>query len=54
LAAENKWVQDREIGQPFKAERLNSMAPSTKARIEKYPGGGMVKGSGPVSGPCFF
>jgi exodeoxyribonuclease V alpha subunit len=48
LTAEGKWVQDREFGQQFRAELLNSTAPTTREGIEKYLGSGMVKGIGPV------
>jgi exodeoxyribonuclease V alpha subunit len=48
VAAEGRWVQDREFGLQFRAEMLNSTAPTTKEGIEKYLGSGMVKGIGPV------
>jgi len=48
VTAEGRWVQDREFGQQFRAETLNSTAPTTKEGIEKYLGSGMVKGIGPV------
>jgi exodeoxyribonuclease V alpha subunit len=48
VTAEGRWVQDREFGQQFRAEMLNSTAPTTKEGIEKYLGSGMVKGIGPV------
>jgi exodeoxyribonuclease V alpha subunit len=48
VTAEGRWVQDREFGQQFRAEILNSTAPTTKEGIEKYLGSGMVKGIGPV------
>ena len=44
-------MQDREFGQQFRAEMLNSTAPTTMEGIEKYLGTGMVKGIGPV---CVF
>lgn len=47
LTAEGKWVQNREHGMQFHADRLSSAAPTTKAGIEKYLGSGMVKGIGP-------
>src|ERR1019366_3998852 len=47
VTAEGRWVQDREFGQQFRAEMLNSTAPTTKGGIEKYLGSGMVKGIGP-------
>ena len=48
LTAEGRWVRDREFGLQFRAELLKSSAPTTKEGIEKYLGGGMVKGIGPV------
>ena len=48
LTAEGHWVQDREFGLQFRAEMLNSTAPTTREGIEKYLGSGMVKGIGPV------
>jgi hypothetical protein len=48
LTAEGRWVQDREFGLQFRADLLNSTAPTTKEGIEKYLGSGMVKGIGPV------
>ena len=48
LTAEGQWIQDREFGLQFRAEMLNSTAPTTREGIEKYLGSGMVKGIGPV------
>ena len=48
VTAEGHWIQDREFGLQFRAERLNSTAPTTKEGIEKYLGSGMVKGIGPI------
>ena len=48
VTAEGRWIQDREFGLQFQAERLNSTAPTTKEGIEKYLGSGMVKGIGPI------
>jgi exodeoxyribonuclease V alpha subunit len=48
VTAEGRWVQDREFGLQFRAELLNSTAPTTREGIEKYLGSGMVKGIGPV------
>jgi len=48
LTAEGRWVRDREFGLQFRAELLKTTAPTTKEGIEKYLGGGMVKGIGPV------
>jgi exodeoxyribonuclease V alpha subunit len=49
LTAQGRWVQDREFGLQFRAEILNSTAPTTKEGIEKYLGSGMVNGIGPVN-----
>ena len=49
LTAEGRWVRDREFGLQFRAELLRTAAPTTKEGIEKYLGGGMVKGIGPVN-----
>ncbi len=48
LAAEGRWVQDREFGRQFRAETLKSTPPATREGIERYLGSGMVKGIGPV------
>jgi exodeoxyribonuclease V alpha subunit len=48
VTAEGRWIQDREFGLQFRADMLNSTAPTTKEGIEKYLGSGMVKGIGPV------
>jgi exodeoxyribonuclease V alpha subunit len=48
VTAEGRWVQDREFGLQFRAEMLNSTAPTTREGIEKYLGSGMVKGIGHV------
>jgi len=48
VTAEGRWVQDKEFGLQFRADMLNSTAPTTKEGIEKYLGSGMVKGIGPV------
>jgi exodeoxyribonuclease V alpha subunit len=48
VTAEGRWVQDREFGLQFRADMLNSTAPTTREGIEKYLGSGMVKGIGPV------
>jgi exodeoxyribonuclease V alpha subunit len=48
VTAEGGWVRDRDFGLQFRAELLKSAAPTTKEGIEKYLGGGMVKGIGPV------
>ncbi len=48
LTAQGRWVQDREFGLQFRADILNSTAPTTREGIEKYLGSGMVKGIGPI------
>ena len=48
LTAQGRWIQDREFGLQFRAEMLNSTAPTTREGIEKYLGSGMVKGIGPI------
>jgi exodeoxyribonuclease V alpha subunit len=48
VTAEGHWVHDREFGQQFRADLLNSAAPTTREGIEKYLGSGMVKGIGPI------
>jgi exodeoxyribonuclease V alpha subunit len=48
VTAEGRWVQDKEFGLQFRADMLNSTAPTTKEGIEKYLRSGMVKGIGPV------
>jgi len=48
LTGQGGWVRDREFGLQFRAEQLNSTAPTSREGIEKYLGSGMVKGIGPV------
>ena len=48
VTAEGRWVRDRDFGLQFRAELLNSVAPTTNEGIQKYLGGGMVKGIGPT------
>jgi exodeoxyribonuclease V alpha subunit len=48
VTAEGRWVRDRDFGLQFRAELLKSAAPTTKEGIQKYLGGGMVKGIGPI------
>jgi exodeoxyribonuclease V alpha subunit len=48
VTAEGRWARDRDFGLQFRAELLRSAAPTTREGIEKYLGGGMVKGIGPV------
>ncbi len=48
LRAEGRWIQDRQFGLQFRADKLSCSAPTTREGIEKYLGSGMVKGIGPV------
>jgi len=48
LNAQGQWVRDKEFGLQFRAELLSSTPPTTKEGMEKYLGGGMIKGIGPV------
>ncbi len=48
VTAEGRWVRERDFGLQFRAELLQSAAPTTKEGITKYLGSGMVKGIGPV------
>ncbi|HWI58625.1 MAG TPA: ATP-dependent RecD-like DNA helicase [Bacillota bacterium] len=48
LTAEGRWVADREFGRQFRAESIQSSAPTSREGIEKYLGSGMVKGIGPI------
>jgi exodeoxyribonuclease V alpha subunit len=48
VTAEGRWVRDRDFGLQFRAELLKSAAPTTNEGIQKYLGGGMVKGIGPT------
>jgi len=42
-----RWVNDKNHGLQFKADKLSIVPPSTLEGIEKYLGSGMVKGIGP-------
>lgn len=42
------WVNDRNHGLQFKAERVTTTVPTTIEGLEKYLGSGMIKGIGPV------
>ena len=48
VTAEGRWVRDRDFGLQFRAELLKSAAPTSEEGIQKYLGGGMVKGIGPI------
>jgi exodeoxyribonuclease V alpha subunit len=42
------WVRDKEHGLQFKAQVLKATPPTTSEGVERYLGGGFVKGVGPV------
>ena len=48
LVAEGWWVRDKEHGLQFKAKSVKTVPPTTVDGIERYLGGGSVKGIGPV------
>jgi exodeoxyribonuclease V alpha subunit len=48
LVAEGWWVRDKEHGLQFKAKNVKTVPPTTVDGIERYLGGGSVKGIGPV------
>lgn len=48
VTAEGNWVIDKEHGRQLKATLLKCIPPTTREGIEKYLGGGIVKGIGPV------
>ena len=48
LVAEGWWVRDKEHGLQFKARGLKTVPPTTVEGIERYLGGGSVKGIGPI------
>jgi exodeoxyribonuclease V alpha subunit len=48
LTAEGWWTRDKEHGLQFKAKILKSVPPTTSEGVERYLGGGFVKGIGPV------
>ena len=48
LVAEGWWVRDKEHGLQFKARSLKTVPPTTVEGIERYLGGGSVKGIGPI------
>jgi exodeoxyribonuclease V alpha subunit len=47
IEAEGSWVQDREHGKQFRADRLQATPPHTVAGIEKFLASGLIKGIGP-------
>ena len=48
LTAKGWWVRDKEHGLQFKAQVLKATPPTTTEGVERYLGGGFVKGVGPV------
>jgi exodeoxyribonuclease V alpha subunit len=48
LTGRGWWVRDKEHGLQFKAEILKATPPTTSEGVERYLGGGFVKGVGPV------
>ena len=48
VTAEGNWVIDKEHGRQLRATLLKCVPPTTREGIEKYLGGGMVKGIGPA------
>src|SRR4028119_2089914 len=48
VEADGSWLNDRNHGLQFKAERVEATVPTTLAGLEKYLGSGMIKGIGPV------
>jgi exodeoxyribonuclease V alpha subunit len=48
VEADGVWLNDRNHGLQFKAERVEATVPTTLAGLEKYLGSGMIKGIGPV------
>ena len=48
VTAKGWWVRDKEHGLQFKAQVLKATPPTTREGVERYLGGGFVKGVGPV------
>ncbi len=48
ISATGTWVNDPEYGRQFKADRIESAAPTSRAGIERYLGSGLIHGIGPV------
>ena len=48
IRAKGIWIIDREHGQQFKAQILNTAAPTTLEGKEKYLASGLIKGIGPA------
>jgi len=48
VEATGVWLNDRNHGLQFKADRVEATVPTTLKGLEKYLGSGMIKGIGPV------
>src|SRR5260370_28275135 len=48
LTGRGSWIRDKEHGLQFKAQVLKATPPTTSEGVERYLGGGFVKGVGPV------
>ncbi len=48
IEAVGVWLNDRNHGLQFKAERIEATVPTTLQGLKKYLGSGMIKGIGPV------
>jgi exodeoxyribonuclease V alpha subunit len=48
LTAKGWWVRDKEHGLQFNTQALKATPPTTSEGVERYLGGGFVKGVGPV------
>jgi exodeoxyribonuclease V alpha subunit len=48
LTGQGCWVRDKEHGLQFKAQVLKVTPPTTREGVERYLGGGFIKGVGPV------
>jgi len=48
LAAEGRWVVDRDHGRQFRADSILCSPPTSAEGIERYLGSGLVKGVGPA------
>jgi len=49
---QGEWINDRQYGLQFRAEKMRLVLPSTLEGIEKYLGSGLVKGVGPHFAKC--
>ena len=48
VTAEGRWTRDPRHGLQFKADTLRAEAPDSREGIERYLGGGLIRGIGPV------